>query len=167
MQFAVCQVWGKKTSGDPSHLIPHLGCPKLGIGVQNREKWVCGAASPWKTKAIFFPPPHRGFLAGGADPSPSAGPCQAALISPSSGEDNACLGRVPPVTSARACQREPFALYCSQMLFVSLPQARAPAETRGACRGESPKKTQNAPKCPSGSSRPCSSAGRRSLTNGD
>lgn len=104
----------------------------------------------WKTKAglFFFFPPDRGFLAKGADPSPSAGPCQAALISPSSGEDNACLGRVPPVTSARACQREAFALYCSQMLFVSLPGARAPAETRGACRGEMPRKTPTCPKMP-------------------
>lgn len=98
--------------------------------------------------AFFFFPPDRGFLAKGADPSPSAGPCQAALISPSSGEDNACLGRVPPVTSARACQREAFALYCSQMLFVSLPGARAPAETRGACRGEMPRKTPTCPKMP-------------------
>lgn len=101
-------------------------------------------------------------MAKGADPSPSGGACQAALISPSSGEDNACLGRVPPVTSARPCQREPFALYCSQMLFVSLPGARAPAETRGACRGEMPKKIpQLAPKCPSGSSRTRSSAGEK------
>lgn len=105
----------------------------------------------WKTKAgffFFFFPPDRGFLAKGADPSPSTGPCQAALISPSSGEDNACLGRGPPVTSARACQREAFALYCSQMLFVSLPGARAPAETRGACRGEMPRKTPTCPKMP-------------------
>lgn len=102
----------------------------------------------WKTKAGFFSPLDRGFLAEGADPSPSAGPCQAALISPSSGEDDACLGRVPPVTSARACQREPFALYCSQMLFVSSPRARAPAETRGACRGEIPRKTPACPKMP-------------------
>lgn len=138
--------------GDPSHLFPHTGHPKLGTEqwVQNRGKWVCRVASPslGNKSRLFFSPPDRGFLAKGADPSPSAGPCQAALISPSSGEDNACLGRVPPVTSARACQREAFALYCSQMLFVSLPGARAPAETRGACRGEMPRKTPTCPKMP-------------------
>lgn len=90
----------------------------------------------------------EGFLAKGADPSPSAGACQAALISPSSGEDNTCLGRGPSVTSARARQREGFALYCYQMLFVSLPRARAPAKTRGAHRGEIPRQTPNCPTIP-------------------
>lgn len=118
-----------------------------GIGSAGRHR-LCTA---WKTKAGglgFFFAPDRGFLAKGADPSPSAGACQAALISPSSGEDNACLGRVPSVTSARACQREVFALYCYQMLFVSSPRAGAPAKTRGARRGEIPRKTPTRPEIP-------------------
>lgn len=109
------------------------------------------SAQPGKQKLGvwgFFFAPDRGFLAKGADPSPSAGACQAALISPSSGEDNACLGRVPSVTSARACQREVFALYCYQMLFVSSPGAGAPAKTRGARRGEIPRKTPTRPEIP-------------------
>jgi len=130
------------------------GLKTWGIGSAGQHR--LQTAQPGKQKlgfggfGVFFFALDRGFLAEGADPSPSAGACQAALISPSSGEDNACLGRVPSVTSARACQREVFffALYCYQMLLVSSPGAGAPAQTRGARWGEIPSKTPSCPKIP-------------------
>lgn len=107
---------------------------------------VAAAQPSLENKSWGFFGSDGGFLAKRADPSPSTGACQAALISPSSGEDNACLGRVPSVTSARACQREVFALYYYQMVFVSSPRAGASAKTRGARRGEIPRKTPICPK---------------------
>lgn len=109
-----------------------MGCSKPGMAtamekqVQNRgELGPLGSTN--KSQGIFAL--DRGFLAQGGDPSPSAGLCQAALISPSI-EDNACLGRGPlgdfsPGLSAGGflC----FALYCYQMLFVQLARRRSPS----------------------------------------
>lgn len=144
------------------------GCKPGGIGSTGRHR--LRTAQPGKQKlgfvGFFFFAPDRGFLAKGADPSPSAGACQAALISPSSGEDNACLGRIPSVTSARACQREVFALYCYQMLFMSSPGAGAPAKMRGARRGEIPRKTPTCLKnTPPAAPVPATPSERRSQIN--
>lgn len=140
--------------------LPPLDAARPARGAQ-AEKWgqFRGNWVPWtasqpslENKKLAFRSGSRRFWQKGSDPSPSAGSCQAALISPSSGEDNACLGRVPPVTSARACQREGF---CSLLLsdaFVLSPGAGAPAKPRAAAsrrpRGSHPRLVPKSP--PSG-----------------
>lgn len=146
----------------------HWGAPRFAPNTGSREstrcaggktgailgKWtpldsITSAAAQSEKQTLAFCSRLRHFWQKGADPSPSAGSCQAALISPSSGEDNACLGRVPPVTSARTCQQEGWlfiAIRCFRALARNLCPSQALSRIREAPTGvTSPPHPQTSP----------------------